>query len=70
MGMRATKKTNKKCFLSHKINLFFYEIVFLSPAIACFFGSRQQSNARAGQKKHMSFLVSLMRGLNLMRALI
>ena len=28
---------------------------FLSPEINCFFGNRQQSNARAGQKKHMFF---------------
>ena len=34
---------------------FFLRNVFLSPEINCFFGNRQQSNARAGQKKHMFF---------------
>ena len=28
---------------------------FLSPEIDCFFGNRQQSNARAGQKKTCFF---------------
>ena len=38
------------------MNLFFMGIVFLSPEIdSFFFGNRQQSNARAGQKKHMFF---------------
>ena len=32
-------------------------IFFLSLKIDCFLGNRQQSNARAGQKKHMVFLV-------------
>ena len=43
-------------FLCPKINLFFSEC-FLSPEINCFFlGNRQQSNARAGQKKpHVFF---------------
>ena len=32
------------------------EMFFLIPKITCFFfGNRQQSNARAGQKKHMFF---------------
>ena len=48
------------------MNLFFF-----SPEIDWFFsGNRQQSNARAGQKKTHGFLVGLMRDLNLMRALI
>ena len=41
---------------------------FLSPEIDYFFRNRQQSNARAGQKKtHVFFVI---RCLNLMRALI
>ena len=41
---------------------------FLSPEINFFFGNRQQSNVRAGQKKTHVFLV--MRSPNLMGALI
>ena len=71
--MRATEKTSKKnidgkIFLSFEMNLVFFRNVFLSPEIDCLFGNRQQSNACAGQKKTHVFFV--MRGLNLMRALI
>ena len=37
------------------MNLFFFQNVFLSPEIDCFFGNRQQSHARAGQKKNTCF---------------
>ena len=39
------------------MNSFFFEMFFLSPEIDCFFPeNRQQSNARAGQKKtHVFF---------------
>ena len=58
--MRATKKQAKK----HS-----WKNVFLSPEINCFFReNRQQSNARAGEKKTTIFLV--MRCLNLMPALV
>ena len=44
------------------MNLCFFQFFFLSPKIDPFFSrNRQQSNTRAGQ---------VMRGLNLMRALI
>ena len=48
----------------------FYEMFFLSSEIkSSFFGNRQLSDARAGQKKkHMFFFLT--RGLNLMRPLI
>ena len=67
--MTATNKTSKKhiagkmFFLSPEINCF-----FLSPEIKCI-GNRQQSNARAGQKKNKCFLL-VTRCLNLMSALI
>ena len=35
--------------------IFFLRNVFLYPEINCFFGNRQQSNARARQKKNMFF---------------
>ena len=57
--MRATKNTITRN------ELVFFRIVFLSPEIDCFFPENRQ---QSGQKKHMFFLV--MRGLNLMRALI
>ena len=69
--MRATKNKQKNMagivFLSFEINLFFFEF-FLFSEINYFSGNRQQSNAPAEQKKTHVFLV--MRGPNLMRALI
>ena len=65
---KPKKHSWKNIFLSAEMYLFFPECVFYLPKLRVFFGNRQQSNARAGQKKTHVFLV--MRGLNLMRALI
>ena len=40
---------------SLKINLFFFEMFFYLPKLTVFSENRQQSNARAGQKKRMFF---------------
>ena len=68
------KKRNKdkagKCFLSPEMNLFFSECFFLSSEIN-FFSRKSAKNpmrALSREKTHVVFLV--MRGLNLMRALI
>ena len=55
--MRATKKTKlESSFFLLKYTFFFLGMFFLSPEINCFFGNRQQSDARAGQKKtHVFF---------------
>ena len=37
--------------ITTEINLFFFGLLLLSSEINCFFGHRQQSNARAGQEK-------------------
>ena len=75
--MRATEKTSKKN-IANKIFVisqnelgFFFEkkIFFLSPESDSFFSEIGNNLMHAlGRKKHMFFLV--MRGLNLMRALI
>ena len=71
--MRATKKNKQikniagKYFLSPEINLSFRN-VFLSPEIDCFSEICNNLMRALGRKKHMFFLV--LRGLNLMRALI
>ena len=44
-------------------NEFFFGMFFYLPKLTVLFGNGQQSNARAGQKKQMFFLV--MRGVNL-----
>ena len=73
--MRATKKQAKKniavkiFFISRNELVFFRNVFFYLPKLTVFSKNRQQSNARAGQKKNTCcFLV--MRGLNLMRVLI
>ena len=66
--MRATKKNKQKNNITGKIffifrnELVFYRNVFLSPEIDWFFSeNRQQSNARAGQKKtHVFFALPLL----------
>ena len=42
-------------FLSLQTNLFLFEMFFYLPKLTVFFGNRQQSNARAGQKKQIVF---------------
>ena len=72
---RATKKHKQKkhgcknVFLSPEMNLFFSDFFFIPQNCLFFFGNRQKFNARAGQKKNTCFFL-VMRGLNLMRALI
>ena len=60
--MRATEKTSKKnvagkIFVISRNELFFFsEYFFYLPKLTVFFGNRQQSNARAGQKEtHVFF---------------
>ena len=72
--MRATKKNKQKniavkiVFISRN-ELGFFEMFSLSPEIDRFFSEINNNLMHAlGRKKHMLFLV--MRGLNLMRALI
>ena len=63
------KHSWKNVFYLSKLSCFFSEMFFLSPEIDCFFSEICNNQMRApGRKKHMLFLV--MRGLNLMRALI
>ena len=72
--MRAAKKRSKKniagkIFFIFRNELGFFRNVFLSTEIDWFFSEIGSNLMRAlGRKKHMFFLV--MRGLNLMRALI
>ena len=61
--MRSTKKNKKKniagkIFFIFRNELVFFRNVFLSPEIDCFFGNRQQSNARAGHNKTTCFFVN------------
>ena len=67
--MRATKTQAKEKHswenvnLSPEINLFFSECFFhLSK---CFFGNRQQSNARSGQKKTLFFFSNALPKFNM-----
>ena len=69
--MRATKKTSKKTELKKyvlSLEMNFFRMIFYLPKWTVFFGNWQENNARAEQKKTHVFLV--MRGLNLMRALM
>ena len=68
-GKNKQKNLADKIFpVSRNKLVFFPNVFFILSKLTVFFGNRQQSNARAGQKKNLFFLV--MRGLNLMRALI
>ena len=73
--MRATGKNKQKkhswenIFYLPKWTWFFFGMFFLTPEIDCFISEIGNNLMRAqGRKKHMFFFV--MRGSNLMRALI